>query len=66
MRAKLWWRIGEHFKARAVAEDFQTLEDGRLVVTGTYRGSARRSGGANSRPPSSTSCRSTATVASCH
>lgn len=45
MRAKLWWRIGEHFKARAVAEDFQTLEDGRLVVTGTYRGSARRSGG---------------------
>lgn len=45
MRTKLWWRIGEHFKARAVAEDFQTLEDGRLVVTGTYRGSARRSGG---------------------
>jgi 2-(1,2-epoxy-1,2-dihydrophenyl)acetyl-CoA isomerase len=44
MRTKLWWRIGEHFKARAVAEDFQTLEDGRLVVTGTYRGSARRSG----------------------
>ncbi len=45
MRTKLWWRIGEHFKARAVAEDFQTLEDGRLVVTGTYRGSSRRSGG---------------------
>ncbi|BBX62393.1 hypothetical protein MSAS_15670 [Mycobacterium saskatchewanense] len=44
MRDKLWWRIGEHFKARAVAEAFQVLEDGRLMVSGTYRGSARRSG----------------------
>lgn len=44
MRTQLWWRIGEHFTARAVAEDFQALEDGRLVVIGTYRGSARRSG----------------------
>ncbi|WP_099023003.1 enoyl-CoA hydratase-related protein [Mycolicibacterium palauense] len=44
MRKNLWWRIGEHFKARAVAEDFQTLEDGRLAVIGTYRGSGRRSG----------------------
>lgn len=44
MRKNLWWRIGEHFKAHAVAEDFQTLEDGRLAVIGTYRGNARRSG----------------------
>jgi 2-(1,2-epoxy-1,2-dihydrophenyl)acetyl-CoA isomerase len=44
MRTRLWWRIGEHFKARAVAEDFQLLEDGRLVVIGTYLGHARRSG----------------------
>ncbi|WP_082944782.1 enoyl-CoA hydratase-related protein [Mycobacterium sp. 852013-50091_SCH5140682] len=44
MRTNLWWRIGEHFKARAVAEDFQALEDGRLAVIGNYRGTARRSG----------------------
>lgn len=44
MRTNLWWRIGEHFKARAIAEDFQLLEDGRLMVVGAYRGSARRSG----------------------
>lgn len=40
----LWWRIGEHFKVRAVAEGFQLLDDGRLMVVGTYRGSARRTG----------------------
>ncbi|BBY66119.1 enoyl-CoA hydratase-related protein [Mycolicibacterium helvum] len=44
MRTNLWWRIGEHFKVRAEAEDFQPLEDGRLVVIGAYRGTARRSG----------------------
>lgn len=44
MRDNLWWRIGKHFKARAVAKDFQVLEDGRLMVVGTYRGSARRTG----------------------
>ncbi|KUI34234.1 enoyl-CoA hydratase-related protein [Mycobacterium sp. GA-2829] len=44
MRKNLWWRIGEHFKARAVAEDHQPLADGRLAVIGTYRGSGRRSG----------------------
>ncbi|QFS90338.1 4-chlorobenzoyl coenzyme A dehalogenase-2 [Mycobacterium sp. THAF192] len=43
MRKNLWWRIGEHFKARAVAEDHQPLADGRLAVIGTYRGSGRRS-----------------------
>ncbi len=43
MRTNLWWRIGEHFKARAEAADFQTLDDGRLIVIGTYRGTARRS-----------------------
>jgi len=44
MRDNFWWRIGENFKARAVAEDFRVLDDGRLMVVGTYRGSARRSG----------------------
>lgn len=45
MQTELWWRIGEHFKARAEAADFQALEDGRLMVIGTYRGKARKSGG---------------------
>ncbi|SHO90113.1 enoyl-CoA hydratase [Mycobacteroides abscessus subsp. bolletii] len=40
----LWWRIGQHFRARAVPEEFQSLEDGRLMVVGNYRGSARGSG----------------------
>jgi 2-(1,2-epoxy-1,2-dihydrophenyl)acetyl-CoA isomerase len=44
MREKLWWRIGKHFTARAEPEDFQVVEDGRLMVVGTYRGSARRTG----------------------
>lgn len=44
MRTNLWWRIGEHVTARAVAEDFQPLDDGRLIVIGTDRGVARRSG----------------------
>ena len=44
MRTNLWWRIGEHFIARATASDFQILGDGRLMVIGRYRGTARRSG----------------------
>ncbi|WP_167104411.1 enoyl-CoA hydratase-related protein [Mycobacterium sp. DL592] len=44
MRTNLWWRIGEHFIARAIASDFQILGDGRLMVIGRYRGTARRSG----------------------
>ena len=44
MRTNLWWRIGQHFTARAVANDFQLLADGRLMVIGRYRGTARRSG----------------------
>lgn len=44
MCANLWWRIGRHFTARAVPGDFQQLGDGRLMVIGRYRGTARRSG----------------------
>jgi 2-(1,2-epoxy-1,2-dihydrophenyl)acetyl-CoA isomerase len=44
MRTNLWWRIGQHFTARAIAGDFQVLGDGRLMVIGRYRGAARRSG----------------------
>lgn len=44
MRAQVWWRIGEHFRARAVAEDYRLGADGGLTVIGTYRGQGRRSG----------------------
>ncbi|ORA62976.1 enoyl-CoA hydratase-related protein [Mycobacteroides franklinii] len=44
MCENLWWRIGRHFSARAVPGDFQLMDDGRLMVAGTYRGSARGSG----------------------
>lgn len=44
MRAQVWWRIGAHFRARAVAEDHRLDKDGGLTVIGTYRGSGRRSG----------------------
>ncbi|CAJ1499108.1 enoyl-CoA hydratase-related protein [[Mycobacterium] burgundiense] len=44
MRTNLWWRIGEHFRVKAIAEEFQSLPDARLMVTGRYRGTARRSG----------------------
>jgi 2-(1,2-epoxy-1,2-dihydrophenyl)acetyl-CoA isomerase len=44
MCANLWWRIGRNFTARAVPNDFQVLGDGRLMVSGHYRGAARRTG----------------------
>ncbi|MBB3606136.1 2-(1,2-epoxy-1,2-dihydrophenyl)acetyl-CoA isomerase [Mycolicibacterium sp. BK556] len=44
MCANLWWRIGRNFTARAIPGDFQLLGDGRLMVAGRYRGTARRSG----------------------
>ncbi|MFT4263726.1 MAG: enoyl-CoA hydratase-related protein, partial [Nocardioides sp.] len=39
-----WWRLGRSFAARAEAEAFAELADGRLQVTGTYRGTARATG----------------------
>jgi 2-(1,2-epoxy-1,2-dihydrophenyl)acetyl-CoA isomerase len=45
MRDNFWWVIGRHFKAEADPEEFLDLADGRLLVTGTYRGAGRRSGG---------------------
>ncbi|MCX2929967.1 enoyl-CoA hydratase-related protein [Mycobacterium sp. CVI_P3] len=44
MCTNLWWRIGRHFSVRAVAGDFQPCGDGRLMVTGRYRGTARSTG----------------------
>lgn len=44
MMSNLWWRIGRHYRVEAQAEEFRALDDGRLVVTGHYRGQARVSG----------------------
>ncbi|CAM3078453.1 enoyl-CoA hydratase [Mycobacterium intermedium] len=42
MRDNLWWRIGKHFKVRVEPAEFRHLDDGRLLVVGTYRGWVRR------------------------
>ncbi|HWU21791.1 MAG TPA: enoyl-CoA hydratase-related protein [Nocardioides sp.] len=39
-----WFRFGEHWRVRTFPDAFEPLEDGRLQVTGTYRGRGRRSG----------------------
>ena len=44
MQRNLWWRIGRHYKAEAQAAEFRTLDDGRLFVSGHYRGEGRKSG----------------------
>lgn len=44
MQTNLWWRIGEHFRVRAEPRHFEGLEDGRLMVGGSYVGTARRTG----------------------
>jgi 2-(1,2-epoxy-1,2-dihydrophenyl)acetyl-CoA isomerase len=45
MRRDGWGRIARNFSARAVAERFLPLADGRLLVTGRYVGSGRHGGG---------------------
>ncbi|WP_328353138.1 enoyl-CoA hydratase-related protein [Mycobacterium sp. NBC_00419] len=44
MQRNLWWKIGKHFKVEAQPDTFRVLADGGLLVTGHYRGVARRSG----------------------
>ena len=44
MQTNLWWRIGENFRVRAQPGHFEGLDDGRLMVTGSYLGTARRTG----------------------
>jgi 2-(1,2-epoxy-1,2-dihydrophenyl)acetyl-CoA isomerase len=44
MQRNLWWMIGKHFKVEAQPDDFRLLGDRGLLVTGHYRGVARRSG----------------------
>lgn len=44
MQENFWWEIGRHFRVAAEPDELLELSDGRLLVTGTYRGSGRRSG----------------------
>jgi 2-(1,2-epoxy-1,2-dihydrophenyl)acetyl-CoA isomerase len=44
MQRNLWWKIGKHFKVEAQPDELRVLDDGDLMVTGHYRGFARRSG----------------------
>ncbi|WP_084030740.1 enoyl-CoA hydratase-related protein [Bradyrhizobium paxllaeri] len=46
MRRNGWGRIARHFEARAEPEQFLDLADGRLLVTGRYRGHGRQGGAA--------------------
>jgi len=44
MRRDGWGAIARHFVARAEPEQFLDLADGRLLVTGRYRGSGKQGG----------------------
>ena len=44
MRREFWWELGRHYDVAAYPETFHGLDDGRLLVSGRYRGGARRSG----------------------
>jgi 2-(1,2-epoxy-1,2-dihydrophenyl)acetyl-CoA isomerase len=44
MRTDFWGVVARHYRARAVANDFDTLEDGSLLVTGHYVGEGKVSG----------------------
>lgn len=46
MRRNGWGAIARHFEARAEPERFLDLADGRLLVTGRYRGSGKQGGAA--------------------
>jgi 2-(1,2-epoxy-1,2-dihydrophenyl)acetyl-CoA isomerase len=44
MQNNLWWRIGRYYRVEAQPDDFRFLDDGRLFVSGHYRGEGRASG----------------------
>lgn len=44
MRRNGWGKIARHFEARAEPERFLDLADGRLLVTGRYRGRGKQGG----------------------
>jgi len=46
MRRNGWGAIARHFEARAEPEQFLDLADGRLLVTGRYRGRGKQGGAA--------------------
>src|SRR3979490_3074577 len=46
MRRSGWGKIPRHFEARAEPEKFLDLADGRLLVTGRYRGRGKQGGAA--------------------
>jgi 2-(1,2-epoxy-1,2-dihydrophenyl)acetyl-CoA isomerase len=39
-----WWELGRRYRMRAEPEEWIPVGDGRLIVRGTYRGSARATG----------------------
>lgn len=41
MQSDFWWRLGRTWAAAAQPEEFHLLDDGRLLVRGTYRGMER-------------------------
>ena len=45
MRRNAWGAIARHFEARAEPDRFLDLADGRLLVTGRYRGRGKQDGG---------------------
>src|ERR1700747_1953439 len=40
MRREVWWQLGRHYNVEAQPDAFHTLDDGRLLVAGYYRGEA--------------------------
>ena len=44
MRRNAWGKIARHFEARAEPEQYLDLADGRLLVTGRYRGRGKHGG----------------------
>lgn len=44
MRRKVWGTIAKHFVARVEPEEYVELKDGRLLVSGRYRGHGRQDG----------------------
>lgn len=44
MQRDFWWRIGRSWTASAEPDQMHALDDGRLLVSGTYRGASRSTG----------------------
>ena len=44
MRTSFWGRIAKNYRAQAEPEEFHSLDDGRLLVSGRYKGQGRASG----------------------